>query len=419
MSHELSSRFSMIRQQTLSLAEPLSEADLTIQGAEFASPGKWHLAHTTWFFEEFILRQLGKSRPESDSYRYLFNSYYEAIGSRHPRAIRGLITRPGLDEVLAYRQWVDEAMTDVLEKGISPALQAIVELGLNHEQQHQELFLTDILFNLAQNPLNPACYTPERNIRQQEALPTRMIGFDGGLHLLGHHGDGFGFDNEFPQHKVYLEPFQLASNLVTNAEWIEFIDDGAYDNPLLWLSDGWDTVHQQAWQMPLYWSRQDDQYWNMTLFGLLPVDMAAPVTHVSYFEGEAYARWAGKRLPTEMEWEVAAQQQEIRGHFADTRHYQPVPATLESDEPIRQLYGSVWEWTASPYTAYPGFKPNGGAVGEYNGKFMNGQYVLRGGSCVTPSGHIRATYRNFFYPHQRWQFSGLRLAQGFAQDENA
>lgn len=410
MSHELAAKFSAVRQQTMLLAKPLSEADMTIQAAEFASPGKWHLAHTTWFFEEFILRQLGKTYPESDNYRYLFNSYYEAIGSRHPRAIRGLITRPGLDEVLAYRQWVDEAMTDALKNGISPALQAIVELGLNHEQQHQELFLTDILYNFAQNPLNPACYTPEQN-HQHEALPSQMISFDGGLHLLGHEGNGFGFDNEFPQHKVYLESFQLASNLVTNAEWIEFIDDEAYDNPLLWLSDGWDTVQQKGWQMPLYWSRQDDQYLNMTLFGLLPVDMAAPVTHISYFEAEAYVRWAGKRLPTEMEWEVAARKQETRGHFADARHYQPLPASLESGEPVRQLYGSVWEWTASPYTAYPGFKPNDGAVGEYNGKFMNGQYVLRGGSCVTPLEHIRATYRNFFYPHQRWQFTGLRLAQ--------
>lgn len=414
MSYELARHFAAIRRQTLELAAPLSEADLTIQAVEFASPGKWHLAHTTWFFEEFVLRQLGKAFPDSEDYRYLFNSYYEAIGSRHPRAIRGLITRPGLAEVLDYRSRIDEAMAQALAGDISPELQAIVELGLHHEQQHQELFLTDILYNLAQNPLHPACYSQAQDTAEPLRMPDAMVGFAGGLQQIGHAGGGFGFDNEFPQHKAYLEPFLMASNLVSNGDWIAFIEDSGYDNPLLWLSDGWATVQAEGWQMPLYWEKRDDGYHGMTLYGLLPVDPAAPVTHVSYFEAEAYARWAGKRLPTEMEWEVAASPQDIRGHFADSGIYRPLPAMAGSGEPLRQLYGTVWEWTASPYVAYPGFRPNGGAVGEYNGKFMNGQYVLRGGSCATPAGHIRASYRNFFYPQQRWQFTGVRLAEDAA-----
>lgn len=413
MSLELATRFLAIRQQTQALAEPLSEADLTIQAAEFASPGKWHLAHTTWFFEEFVLRPLGKCFRESESYRYLFNSYYEAVGERHPRAIRGLITRPDLQEVLAYRGRIDEMVAGALQKEVPPELHSIVELGLHHEQQHQELFLTDILYNLAQNPLHPVCYSRMQSAVATHPDPAAMVPFQGGLQQIGHGGGGFGFDNEFPQHKVFLEPFRLASNLVTNAEWIAFIEDGGYGNPLLWLSDGWTAIQSEGWQMPLYWLKRDDGYYSMTLHGLLPVDLAAPVTHVSYFEAEAFARWAGKRLPTEAEWEVAGRNQQTNGHFADAGHYRPLPAS-ESGSLLRQLYGSVWEWTASPYVAYPGFKPNGGAVGEYNGKFMNGQYVLRGGSCATPAGHVRATYRNFFYPQQRWQFTGVRLAEDAA-----
>lgn len=411
MSHTLAARFLDVRRQTLALAEPLTEADLTIQAAEFTSPGKWHLAHTTWFFEEFVLRPQGKSFPESQSYRYLFNSYYEAIGKRHPRAIRGLITRPGLDEVLAYRSRIDEAMANVLSRDIAPDLRAIVELGLHHEQQHQELFLTDILYNLAQNPLNPVCYSGKQKVRKGAAMTTEMVAFAGGLQQVGHAGVGFGFDNEFPRHKVYLQPFRLTSTLVTNADWLAFIEDGGYENPLLWLSDGWAAVQQKGWQMPLYWEKHNDGYYSMTLYGLLPLEMTAPVTSVSYFEAEAYARWAEKRLPTEMEWELAAQQQEVTGHFADREHYLPLSAEPDASGPLRQLYGTAWEWTASPYVAYPGFRSNPGAVGEYNGKFMNGQYVLRGGSCATPAGHIRPTYRNFFYPQQRWQFTGVRLAE--------
>lgn len=411
MFESLAKRFQSVRQLTVGLAEPLSEADMTIQAAEFVSPGKWHLAHTTWFFEEFFLNGLGKSQPQSQAYRYLFNSYYETVGNRQSQGKRGLITRPGLSEILDYRRIIDQAVLDVLDKDcISPELVEIIELGLHHEQQHQELFLTDILYNLAQNPFCPAYQAQsETNNPHQPAVNSSMVEFPSGLELIGHEGSGFGFDNEFPQHKVYLEPFQLASDLVTNAEWIAFIEDGGYENPLFWLADGWKTVQAESWKMPLYWIK-DDHYHCMTLAGLQPIRPAAPVSHISYFEADAFARWAGKRLPTEAEWEVAARQQEITGHFADSGSYYPKQSNGNSSDPIRQIYGDVWEWTSSPYVAYPGFKIHPGAVGEYNGKFMNGQYVLRGGSCVTPPGHIRPSYRNFFYPHQRWQFSGLRLA---------
>ena len=417
----LAQRYASIRQQTLKLASPLSEADMTIQAADFVSPGKWHLAHTTWFFEEFVLKQLDSIQPwqQSADYRFLFNSYYETIGSRQAQGKRGLITRPGLAEVLRYRASVDEAVIAALNAGVSTVLEEIVELGLHHEQQHQELFLTDTLYNLAQNPINPAYqqvpYQASKSTAGSTAKSTAgMVAFDGGLHTLGHDGHGYGFDNEFPQHKVYLEPYSLANTLVTNQDWIAFIEDGGYRNPLLWLSDGWKTLQNEAWDMPLYWFKPGDgdaQYRCMTLAGLQSVSLQAPVCHISYFEADAFARWAGKRLPTESEWELAARGQAIQGNFAESGRYMPQPAGLAQGGPLRQLYGDVWEWTASPYTAYPGFKTRPGAVGEYNGKFMNGQYVLRGGSCATPKDHIRATYRNFFYPHQRWQFSGLRLAE--------
>jgi len=403
-------RFGQVRQQTLRLVAPLSEADMTIQGAEFASPGKWHLAHTTWFFEEFFLNSFPGYAKKSEAYHFFFNSYYEMIGARQQQGMRGLITRPGLAEVLEYRLAVDDAVVNKLESGISRELETIIEIGLQHEQQHQELFLTDILYNLSLNPLFPAYRERQAaTATKPSAQKTAMVSFPGGLENIGHTGDGFGFDNEFPQHPEYLQPYQLSSHLVTNADWIAFIKDGGYRTPLLWLSDGWKTVQTEGWQMPLYWLEQDGHK-TMTLEGLREVDLSAPVTHVSYFEADAYARWAGKRLPTEAEWEVAARAQKIAGNFANSELYRPIPAASGS-EPLKQLYGDVWEWTASSYSAYPGFRANPGAIGEYNGKFMNGQYVLRGGSCVTPENHIRATYRNFFYPHQRWQFTGIRLAQ--------
>lgn len=411
MQKKLIERFLSVRSQTINLSKPLSEADITIQAAEFVSPGKWHLAHTSWFFEEFFLRTLGKQTAESEAYRFLFNSYYEAVGSRQAQAKRGLITRPGLAVVLNYRSEVDEAVTQALQAGVDTSLQEIVELGIHHEQQHQELFLTDILYNLAQNPFYPAYHTLETTIQQQQPMPpASMVAFGGGLELIGHNGDGFGFDNESPQHKAYLQPFQLASRPVTNAEWVEFVEDGGYRNPLLWLVDGWKTVQTENWQTPLYWVNRDG-YHSMTLAGLQPINPSAPVTHISYFEADAYARWAGKRLPTEMEWEVVAREQPLNGNFAHTERYQPQSvSTSTNNDSIQQMYGDVWEWTSSPYIAYPGFRIRPGAVGEYNGKFMNGQYVLRGGSCVSPPGHLRPSYRNFFYPHQRWQFTGLRLA---------
>jgi ergothioneine biosynthesis protein EgtB len=399
MPNSLSQRYASVREQSLVLSRPLSEADMTVQAAEFASPGKWHLAHASWFFEEFFLRAVNKQwpehQPQCEQYRFLFNSYYDTVGSRQARAKRGLITRPGLDEVLRYRRTVDRAVLDALGKGIGEDLQAIIELGIHHEQQHQELFLTDILYNLAQNPFFPAYRTELATTEQMRtACAADMLQFPGGLEYIGHDGGGFGFDNEFPRHRVYLEPFQLARGVVSNAEWIGFIGDGGYKNPLLWLADGWQAVQDENWQAPLYWLKRDG-YLSMTLAGLQPLDPQAPVTHVSYFEADAYARWAGKRLPTEAEWEVAVRSRN----------------TLDSaNASVLLEYGDVWEWTSSPYVAYPRFKAPPGAIGEYNGKFMNGQYVLRGGSRATPPGHVRPSYRNFFYPHQRWQFTGLRLA---------
>ena len=384
---------------------------MTIQGAEFASPGKWHLAHTTWFFEEFFLNSFPGYAKKSEAYHFFFNSYYETIGARQQQGMRGLITRPSLAEVMEYRLAVDDAVVNKLESGISRELEAIIEIGLQHEQQHQELFLTDILYNLSLNPLFPAYRERQVTTAKKPSLQkTSMVSFPGGLENIGHTGDGFGFDNEFPQHPEYLQPYQLSSHLVTNADWIAFIKDDGYRTPLLWLSDGWKTAQTEGWQMPLYWVEQND-YKTMTLEGLREVDLNAPVTHISYFEADAYARWAGKRLPTEAEWEVAARAQKIAGNFANSDLYRPTPVAASDLGPLKQLYGDVWEWTASPYSAYPGFRANPGAIGEYNGKFMNGQYVLRGGSCVTPENHMRATYRNFFYPHQRWQFTGVRVAQ--------
>ncbi len=410
-------RYCATRNQTLYLSKPLSEADMTIQAADFASPGKWHLAHTTWFFEEFFLRLQGLQTTHADTYRFLFNSYYETVGNRQAQGKRGLITRPALSEVINYRHEVDKAVVKALNNGVDTATLEIIELGIHHEQQHQELFLTDILYTLAQNPLFPAYRTdnqrPIGNIKQTKTT-ANMVNFTGGIELIGHVGtnltsdSSFGFDNEFPQHKVHLEPFQLASHLVTNAEWIAFIEDGGYGTPLLWLADGWKIVQTEDWHMPLYWVNSDG-YKSMTLSGLQPANLDAPVTHISYFEADAYARWAGKRLPTEMEWEVAARTQSLQGNFSDSEFYQP-QAVIIYENTLSQMYGDVWQWTASPYIAYPGFKARVGAVGEYNGKFMNGQYVLRGGSCVSPRSHLRPSYRNFFYPHQRWQFSGLRLA---------
>lgn len=408
---DLADRYRRIRSLTDALAEPLSEADMTVQSMDDASPGKWHLAHTTWFFEEFVLsRPATGYNPFSPDYRYLFNSYYEAVGPRHPRPRRGLLTRPALAEIRAYRQAVDQAMDDLLGGSIEPATAARIELGLQHEQQHQELLLTDVLHLLAQNPLHPAYRSgsPPSPERYQPAVATQLE-FAGGCAAVGHSGSSFAYDCEQPRHEVLLRPYVLASRPVSNREWTEFVADDGYRHPSLWLSDGWARVHAEAWDSPLYWERRDDEWWQMGLWGLRPLDPEAPVGHISYFEADAYARWAGKRLPTEFEWENAVAGIEVAGNFLGSGALQPRPPT-EDKGGLLQPYGDVWEWTASAFSPYPGFRPVVGAIGEYNGKFMCSQFVLRGGSCVSPDGHLRPSYRNFFYPHQRWQFTGLRLA---------
>ena len=397
-----------VRARTSALAAPLSAEDACVQSMPDASPAKWHLAHTSWFFERFVLSaRLPGYKAFHERFEYLFNSYYFTVGQMHLRPRRGLITRPSLAEVLAYRAHVDAAIIALLEREPDdPELEFLVTLGMHHEQQHQELMLTDIKHLFAQNPLLPAYV--ERPVPVAEvAAPLRWIRGVSSPVEIGHDGEGFAFDNETPRHRVLLAEHSLASRLVTNAEYREFIDDGGYSEPALWLSDGWSTVVAEGWRRPLYW--QDDLAQEFTLAGLVPIQPDAPVTHLSYYEADAFARWAGARLPTEFEWEAAAAGQRPDGNFAGTGAYHPRPAAHA--EGLQQLFGDAWEWTASPYAPYPGFRPLAGSLGEYNGKFMCSQMVLRGGSCATPAGHVRPSYRNFFYPGQRWQFSSLRLAR--------
>ncbi|MEQ8557016.1 MAG: ergothioneine biosynthesis protein EgtB [Henriciella sp.] len=401
--------FSRVRGDSLELAKGLSDADATVQSMEDASPSKWHLAHVTWFFERFILREhLSGYTPFSDDFDYLFNSYYDAVGDRHPRPRRGMLTRPRLDEVLAYRAHVDAGMETLLSGELNKELAGLVTLGLHHEQQHQELFLTDLLHLFAHNPLKPAFRPPELRLMKGDAAELSWQRFEGGLVEIGHEGEGFFFDCEGPRHKVWLEPFELANRAVTNGEWMSFVSDGGYERPDHWLSDGWATCQAEGWQAPLYWRFEDGEWWTMTLRGWQPVDPKAPVCHVSQYEADAYASWVGARLPDEAEWEVAAHDVPPDGNDVGTGRLSPAP---QSGDGLLGLFGDVWEWTRSAYAPYPGFKAAEGAVGEYNGKFMSGQYVLRGGACSTPPGHIRATYRNFFHPGKRWQFAGLRLAR--------
>jgi len=419
----LAARFAAVRRQSMALAAPLSEADCQVQSMPDASPTKWHLAHVTWFFETFVLERHEQNfKPFDASFRVLFNSYYQQVGRQHPRPQRGLVSRPSLAEVKAYRAAVDQRIDALLRGAHDPSVDALVELGLQHEQQHQELMLTDILHALSCNPLAPA-YVPGWPLAPVAPVPLDWIPVEGGLVEIGHGGQGFAFDNEGPRHRHFLRPYALANRLVTHGEWQAFMRDGGYRDARWWLSAGWDWVRAQGIEAPLYWQRSSaaTHDWHaFTLHGLVPVDPHTPITHVSYFEADAYARWAGQqcdmpaRLPTEAEWEHAAEpQQEARravGNFVESAALHPMPvARLEPG--ALQLFGDVWEWTSSSYSPYPGFQPWDGLVGEYNGKFMVNQYVLRGGSCVTPRSHIRASYRNFFPTDTRWQFNGLRLAR--------
>ena len=409
----LATRFAEVRAVTESLARPLSPEDCALQSMPDASPVKWHLAHTSWFFETFLLASHRAGYREfHPRFRVLFNSYYNGVGDKHPRPERGLISRPALGEVLAYRAHVDREMTDWLAGGALPAdLAALIELGLHHEQQHQELILTDLKHLLSCNPLRPA-YQKQWPLTPVANRQARWIAIAGGVHEIGHAGAEFAFDNEMPRHRVHVEPFQLASHLVTHGEYLAFIEDGGYTRPDLWLSLGWDTVQAQGWRAPLYWEKRDADWWTFTLRGMVPIDPHSPICHLSFFEAEAYARWAGARLPTEAEWEIAAAAAPIEGNFLESGALHPLALRDAYAAGVAsQMFGDVWEWTRSDYSPYPGFRTTPGAVGEYNGKFMSSQYVLRGGSCATPRSHIRATYRNFFPPAARWQFSGVRLAR--------
>lgn len=409
VSGDLKGRFFATRKLTANLAAPLSDADATAQSMPDASPTKWHLAHVTWFLETFILRDhVAGYRAFEDSFAYLFNSYYEAEGARHSRDRRGLITRPSLVRILEYRSHV-EAAIDAHWNNLPEAALQLIELGIHHEQQHQELLLTDILHLFSQNPTFPA-YWPEAILREAgpDVAPLGWIDGPSGIQSIGYGGNGFAFDCEGPRHEVLLQPFALADRTVTNGEWMRFMKDGGYSEPRHWLSDGWSWVQREGIAAPLYWQQDSDSQWlSFGLDGLRAVDPPAPVTHVSLYEADAYASWSGVRLPTEMEWEVVAASR----HPHEGNQLDSPCAVRPSALRASNIFGNVWQWTGSAYRPYPGFRAADGAVGEYNGKFMSGQFVLRGGSCATPRGHVRASYRNFFYPHQRWQFTGLRLAR--------
>jgi ergothioneine biosynthesis protein EgtB len=401
-------RYRAVRGLSEALCKPLAVEDYVVQSMPDVSPTKWHLAHTSWFFETFILKPHQPGYREiNPTYAYLFNSYYVQAGERHCRAQRGYISRPTVAEVFDYRRHVDEAMSALLEHD-DPAVAALVEIGLQHEQQHQELMLTDIKHVFSVNPLRPA-YHAGASDERGAVEPLTWIEHEGGLHEIGHQGDGFAYDNESPRHRTWLEPFQLGSRLVTNGEYMQFMADGGYARPELWLSMGWAAAQENGWTEPFYWERRDDEWWTYTLGGMRRVDPAEPVCHVSYFEADAFARWAGARLPTEAEWEVSAAAMPLEGNFVESGQLHPQPAS--GGRELKQMYGDVWEWTQSAYSPYPGYVAPPGALGEYNGKFMCNQFVLRGGSCATSRTHIRTSYRNFFPPDATWQFSGLRLAR--------
>lgn len=421
----LAARFAEVRGLSEKIAAPLTPEDMQVQSMDDVSPTKWHLAHITWFFETFLLRPNAAGYREfHPDFNYLFNSYYEGVGPRHARPKRGLLTRPSRDEVLEYRAHVDAAMQDLIGDAADETLAEIaplIELGLNHEQQHQELALMDIKHVFSCNPTDPA-YRRKEPVGLRETHPLRWFEVPGGMKRIGHEGEigygNFAFDNEGPAHDIYVDDFAVASRPVTNGEYLEFIEDGGYRRAEFWHSDGWARVNAEGWEAPLYWRRGDDNTWNeFTFAGTCPLYHDAPVCHVSFYEASAYASWAGKRLPTEPEWETAARHfgvgdaPESEANRMQSWFLRPMPAGPALEDAPSQMMGDVWEWTQSAYAPYPGFRPAEGAVGEYNGKFMINQMTLRGACCATPPGHARVTYRNFFYPHQRWAFSGFRLAE--------
>ena len=408
----LAKQYHAVRAATEALCTPLSPEDATAQSMPDASPAKWHLAHTTWFFETLVLeRAISNYRHFHDDYRVLFNSYYNTIGRQHYRPERGLITRPGLQGIKDFRAHVDGHMTRLLRGGeaLSDDFCHVIEIGLNHEQQHQELLLTDLKHLLSRNPLRPAYHGPVP-AAEPAATALEWAAFDEGVRWIGHDGTHFAYDNEGPRHRQFVDAFELASRPVTNGEFLEFMNDGGYETATRWLSDGWTTVREHGWYAPLYWEEQNGEWCAFTLAGMQPIRLEDPVTHVSLYEADAFARWAGARLPTEAEWETAAAGMEVDGNFVESGLLHPA-APVEQRAGLSQLLGDVWEWTQSPYTQYSGYRPPAGPLGEYNSKFMSSQIVLRGGSCATPQSHIRATYRNFFPPDARWQFSGIRLAR--------
>ncbi len=425
---DLVRRFLDVRESTDALTQNLEPEDFVVQSMDDVSPTKWHLAHTSWFWEAFVLSEwIRDYKPFHPTYHYLFNSYYVQAGERHCRAQRGYLSRPTVAEVQEYRRYVDSAVAELIARDPhgerDPALAQLVELGMNHEQQHQELILTDLKHVFSVNPLRPT-YRERRAGNGSDATSAgnstaaipelRWVGFEGGLVHIGAAGSGFRFDNESPRHRRFLEPFEIADRLVTNGEFLEFIEDGGFRRAELWMSEGWAQRESQGWTEPFYWERRDGAWWSFTLSGMRPLVLGEPVCHLTWFEADAYARWAGGRLPREDEWEAAAETVPVEGNLVEAARFHPVRlASTEggSGPVLRQMFGDVWEWTSSAYSPYPGYSTPEGVIGEYNGKFMCGQFVLRGGSCATPRTHIRPTYRNFFHPDAAWQFSGLRLAR--------
>ena len=415
-SQRLIEQFQQVRDFSTRLGRSLEPEDYVVQSMPDVSPTKWHLAHTSWFFETFIVKVwMRQYRSEVPQYAYLFNSYYNAAGDMHRRDLRGLISRPTVAETYRFRESIDRCVVKLIEEAddaLLSEIEPVLTLGMHHEQQHQELLVTDIKHVFSQNPLYPVFQPRAAEVESRTVAPQHFVDFDEATVLIGHDGQGFSYDNEGPRHRVLVPAFSLSNRLITNGEYLAFMEAGGYTRPEFWLSLGWTTVNEQRWQAPLYWVQRDGTWWNFTLSGFRPVDESEPVTHVSYFEADAYANWDGARLPTEFEWEHAASELPIEGNFVDAQRFHPAPADDASgDNALLQMFGDVWQWTRSAYLPYPGYRVVPGALGEYNGKFMCNQMVLRGGSCATSRSHIRPTYRNFFQPEKRWQFTGIRLAR--------